>query len=122
MIHKYSKSVNGKNFFLSVFLFLCGLQSTHAEVFARDYYDYKNKISFKLYLQGVGAGLGWSNAYLVERGQAKLFCAPEKVPLQVENYFYIIEKKLESTAVSYRDVPVEIVLLDGLIESFPCNQ
>lgn len=88
------------------------------------------------YLSGLAAGFSWSNTQLEvsKPPREALFCVPPKLALNVENYKAMIDatlKKLydvdatnpmpERRAAIDRE-SVELLLLDALIETFPCQK
>ena len=75
----------------------------------------------EFYVTGVARGFEASNAVLSNRGDARLFCVPRKLPLNTRNYIDILDDELErrGTAVTGNEL-VEIVLFRGLERTFPC--
>ena len=77
------------------------------------------------YVAGVGAGYFWSNAYLGTIKSARpLYCQNAGLSLNSANYINILEsriKALEKQGRKEPNTPIEIVLLDGLLEAFPCK-
>lgn len=72
------------------------------------------------HINGVGQGMGWSNAVVESRLKEKLFCPPQNIALNAENYLSIIDKEIESGRWKDQD-PVELVLFMGLEKTFPCD-
>jgi hypothetical protein len=78
------------------------------------------------YLAGAEEGLGTANAVLSTSHQPLLYCAPDKLPLNVQNLSSIIDdwivtmKKVSSNEEIGKLLLVG-VLLDGLTTTFPCQ-
>jgi len=87
--------------------------------------------TWRLYIKGVGDGLVWANGFLQGQNHDRLYCQPEKIGLNGDNYDQILESFLptmstalktmkSSTWKSIDDVPIGFVLVLALIDSFPC--
>ena len=88
----------------------------------KDYPRIKNDKYFRLYVAGVGDGIAAANAELSFRKQKNIFCAPTQLVLTIENYANILDQELRDNPTIYTvEFPVEIVLLKGLIKTFPCK-
>jgi hypothetical protein len=80
-----------------------------------------------VYVAGVGEGLGWANASLINRGDRPLYCAPQTLSPNGEFYVSILlsQIKLISTRYSQAELlklPIEPEVLVGLQNTFPCPQ
>jgi hypothetical protein len=97
--------------------------SANAEVRFGDYYMAKNLEWFKFYISGVGSGFGWANVQLHARGLPPLYCQPDKLGLNADNLLKILDDYIEQKKDQLKpDLPVEMLLLQGLKETFPCNR
>lgn len=97
-------------------------QTTRAEIMLRDYKTLKSSEQFKIYINGVGIGFSWSNSILERRGAQQLYCQPAKLSLGPENYQNILDNEINDTTNLYKpDTPIELILLLGLVRTFPCN-
>ena len=82
----------------------------------------------KNFIDGVGYGYSWSNTFLERRGDKKLYCEPQKILLNAENYIDIIDtqiavlKKRNFPLQAIMETPVELLLYVGLVDSFPCSK
>ena len=82
----------------------------------------------KNFIDGVGYGYSWSNTFLERRGDKKLYCEPQKILLNAENYIDIIDrqiavlKKRNFQLQAIMETPVELLLYIGLVDSFPCSK
>lgn len=88
----------------------------------------EQKLSFNIYIHGVGSGFQAANSALAESGKDQLYCAPDNLTLTPQNYKIIFEKELKRSSEIFKSLPqnepfpVEIVLLIGLESTFPCNK
>jgi hypothetical protein len=97
-----------------------------ATVLFKDYRTPKDEItrSFnKLYLDGLKEGLITFSVVLAREGISPLFCVPQKLALTVDQADDILmrEAMRAKTAVSLDDIPISIILLAGLRNTFPCG-
>jgi hypothetical protein len=82
----------------------------------------------KNFIDGVGYGYSWSNTFLERRGDKKLYCEPQKILLNAENYIDIIDtqiavlKRSNLPLQAIMETPVELLLYIGLVDSFPCSR
>lgn len=109
---------------LAIFgFFLVSLAS--ADVTLKTYKSTKDTETFKSYIAGVGNGFGWANTFLGTKGEPPLYCQPNKLSMTAENYLQILQKFIqenkELTDKLGPDCFVEMLLLQGLIETFPCK-
>jgi hypothetical protein len=74
----------------------------------------------KIYLDGVKEGLLFFNAALQADGKTPYFCLPSKLALTVEQVEEIMMRQAK-TVVDPDRVPVSILLLHGLQDTFPCG-
>ncbi len=109
---------------LPCFLLLLVLSTpTLAEIRAKDYERVKNSEEFKAYIYGVGIGISWANTELRVRNQAALYCPPSKLALGPNNYLDILARQMKDVEISKKislDDPLEAILLEGLMRTFPC--
>ena len=77
----------------------------------------------EIYLLGVGEGFKWANAALPKQKQSMLFCAPERIGLNADNYVQVIDEALALNREAYikMELPVEAILLYGLQQKLPCS-
>jgi len=71
------------------------------------------------YIAGAGAGIAAYNSVV----DKKLYCQPIKLALEAENYRNILNQRLTKMTEKQIavDPPIEIILLYGLIDVFPCK-
>jgi hypothetical protein len=110
----------------ALLLFTAGVGQLNATVNVRQYkLDMAADNGFtKSYVYGVGEGLLMANIEASKKGSA-LFCQPPKLALTIENYADIIDRvirELSNAPASEIDpIPIPIILLRGLRETFPCS-
>ncbi|TMU24512.1 hypothetical protein E0L35_09700 [Halomonas sp. ATBC28] len=105
------------------FLLLAFFFSSSAAMDVSTYEELKqdSRDVLKIYISGIGEGYSWSNAIVQGRGDAALYCPPEKIALNAENYISITDDKIEALGDSEASkIPVELILNFGLVETFPC--
>jgi len=112
---------------LLVFLMCAFLPlSLMAEISVGDYekYSLSEKESLKLYITGIGNGIAWTNTELKET--QKLYCEPAKLAINSDNYISILEEQITYTkklmpGKEYQKFHIEMLLVKGLIRTFPCK-
>ncbi len=75
------------------------------------------------YLRGIGEGIMSGNALASQRGSG-FYCQPNNLVLDPSNYHQILMDQVEhmdSRGTSLEGVPVSLVLLLGLMRTFPCS-
>jgi hypothetical protein len=93
--------------------------------------DTPNAVKEITMLVGIVGEMGDSmltmNAKLVSLGRQEIYCQPEKMSMNGYNYVQIMEKeilnqkKIEKKSIfDVQKAPIDMMLLDGLIETFPC--
>jgi hypothetical protein len=78
----------------------------------------------KMHIQGMLAGLTAANASLQETNQAPLYCIPQTLILEDENLSRIIETRLKkeiASGANQAHILIEVELLLGLQDTFPCG-
>lgn len=75
----------------------------------------------RVYIQGVGNGFMWANINLKVTGQKRQYCQIESISLNSDNYIDIVKKTIAKNPTERND-PIEMVLLSGLIDTFPCKK
>ena len=74
------------------------------------------------YINGVGVGLVVANGILHARKQDFIYCPPENLTLNSQNYISIIDDALKHPNSLFNDeFPIEFVLARGLQDTFPCE-
>ena len=105
-------------FLLTMFL----STNVFSEILVKDYLKHKNEEQVKSYVMGVGVGYGWSNVKLMIRGEKQLFCLPPNLSLNQQNYLTIIDDALKNSKPKEADdTPIELILINQLIKTFPCK-
>lgn len=91
--------------------------------------DSADQLMFHEYLRGLGDGFSWSSAKLRVSHSRPLYCQPSGFALTVENLANIIDTQLKKEdpsrlaegGLSLEKMPIALILLQGLIETFPCS-
>lgn len=78
----------------------------------------KGDILSLLVLDGYANGFGWANAYLEDKGQKKMFCAPD-LAITAEQNADILRRHLKAEP-SLATAPAGIALLRAYRATFPC--
>jgi hypothetical protein len=87
-----------------------------------DTYQKNNNIYMRLYIRGIGEGIGIYNAMLDQPdGGRKLYCPPGNVGIVDAQYVAIMSSFLTKYPTT-RSHPVPAVLLFALKEAFPCGE
>lgn len=95
----------------------------HAELTVGQYKKAGRNLEIvKTYVAGLGSGYSWANVMLETRSGAQLhlYCPPNKLAINGENYLDILDNHIKRRSPS-DDVPIELILLQGLMETFPCS-
>lgn len=88
----------------------------------KNYEKIKKLPDFKTYINGIGAGYEYMNLYLVANKMPPIFCVPDNLTLKEDNYVDILEKAIEQNhEQTSPNVKIELILLQGLIKTFPCK-
>lgn len=98
--------------------------SANAGVTLKEYGSAKSTDWLRNYISGVGEGIFWANNRMRNLGMPPLYCQPDKLVLTRDNYLDILERFIqENKALNKRpESPIELLLLEGLIETFPCKK
>lgn len=64
-------------------------------------------------------GMAWSNAYLEDRGEAKLYCTPAKLALTYDQIVDILRRYVAKYP-KVGEEPAGLTLLYAMIDAFPC--
>jgi hypothetical protein len=93
-----------------------------AEIPVSEYDAMKNSDTFKVYISGVGNGIKVASIVGELHGNRPLFCPPEKLPLNQDNYLRFLDDAVAERRKKQTggDPFVEGLLLQRLQEVFPC--
>lgn len=109
-------------------LFVAAIASAQIDVKAyRQPRNAAEQKTMRIYLGGAGEALATANAKLVENHRQVIYCAPETLTLNVDNLFSIVDDWLKkmltgNTQEDLDKLPIVTVLLEGLVDTFPCPQ
>ena len=111
-------------FFLPI-LITIGIVPVYAEVTLETYEIVGKNDEFKVFVSGLGEGYSLANAELkVKRKLPPLYCEPDKVKLNTDNYLEILDNYLSQPVVkaqTHPTLPVGVMLLKALQDAFPCK-
>jgi|CXWL01.1.fsa_nt_gi hypothetical protein len=95
----------------------------HAGPTLKDYEELKENKYFLAHLHGIGVGYSWANTYLSAiRKSPPLYCEPEKVALNADNYFQILDEYIKKQGgILQQSTSISMLLLYALREALPCN-
>jgi len=97
-------------------------QPARAEYTVKQFRELKENPAFQFYILGVGTGFKWANAHLKNEKRPQLFCEPDKLALNGENFMDLLTGYIEHyKPVIKDDWTVELMLLRALEEAFPCK-
>jgi hypothetical protein len=89
------------------------------------YESNKGDVAVRLYLYAAGQAYMVYNTAVTQKGLKPLFCPPKSLSMNEGNYVSVFEKALPKARLVFGPrlprVPMEIVLLDGLQSTFPCD-
>ena len=93
----------------------------HKDLHGRDQYMVG---TIKMYVMGIGQGISWANSVAEKKG-APLYCPAPKLAMNGSNYLGILDEMIDTvaskkTAKELDELPVAMLLLMGLEETFPC--
>jgi hypothetical protein len=75
------------------------------------------------YIDGIGTGLVWADAYLAARNQPKMFCAPATLPAE-GGFAPLLDAQIAShrglTTPYPDDTNLALILLNALMLTYPC--
>jgi hypothetical protein len=71
------------------------------------------------YVNGIGAGLLYANTQLLVNHAKPLYCPPQTLELNAENYLSLLDDELAKHKTS-TDMYIEVVLTSAIIHAFPC--
>jgi hypothetical protein len=111
-------------------MLLMGNSIVQAEPFMNLYFKAMNNKNseeyrvIKYYLEVMGRGMHWTNKVLENKDEKKLYCPPNDVTYDAENYMFFINEFLDNnpsvkkTAEGY---PIGLIQILSLIKALPCN-
>ncbi len=79
----------------------------------------------KVYIYGLGEGFLLANIEATKK-KAPLYCHPDKLALSMANYVDIVDRQIKErsnrmTQAQLDEIPIAVLLLEGLEETFPCT-
>ena len=88
------------------------------------------KDNYIMYIMGLGVSTKWMTAFEAVRNKSNkeyknLFCEPNKLGLNGSNYIDILEiriNKIKSLNYDLDKTHIEVEMINGLIDTFPCKK
>ena len=111
-------------------LVLIALVTTCQSSFAMDASAYleantpAKKQVLEMYVGGVGQGFFWANIEAKNSTKVALFCPPNTMALNSQNYVALLDQQIafyKDTNRFKESLPIELVLLRALQDNFPCK-
>jgi hypothetical protein len=76
----------------------------------------------EIYIKGVSNGFTMANAFIANNNEKLMYCQPDKFALDVQNLVNIVDETLRKPKPVFTDDnPIEIVVMAGLQDTFPCG-
>ncbi len=75
----------------------------------------------RFYITGLGDGYMWASALNKVRGGKELYCPPEKMALQTDNFIQIVRSRIKEHPQDAQQ-ELGLVLSASLIATFPCQE
>jgi hypothetical protein len=75
-----------------------------------------------IWIDGLKSGLITFNVTLLHEGLSPMFCLPTNLALTVEQTEDILRRAAKKVQTVPDDMPVSIILLGGLKDTFPCSK
>jgi hypothetical protein len=118
--------------YYKIFIFVLLLSSLHsvANAITVEEYEEIKILSVEIaetYMHGVIEGIDFANLY-IENENCKIYCLPPKLTLNTRNAMDILENKIDEYRKNkvfgddLKKAPIELLLLKGLEETFPCKK
>ena len=111
--------------FVSLFISLFSI-TAFAEFLVKDYKQLKENDAMKIYVEGLGQGFSWANVVMKKETNKSLFCQPGKLALGRDNFIRILNDEIKRQEIDRFDktqeAPIEMILLLGLKNTFPCME
>lgn len=101
------------------------VSAAYAEFLVKDYKKLKETKTMLIYVEGLGKGFFYANVVMKYETGKSLFCEPDKLVLETNNFIRILDDEIEreEAAVGFQkaqETSIEILLLSGLKNTFPC--
>jgi hypothetical protein len=72
------------------------------------------------YVKGFGAGIQYANLQLLVNHAKPIYCPPQTLELNMENYLVLLDDELAKGKTS-KNTYIEVVLTYAIINAFPCK-
>jgi hypothetical protein len=100
---------------------LSSISPARAEGTARQFLDYidRGESIFLQILNAYANGMNWSNTYLADSGQRKMYCLPQRLAITAEQNAEILRQHLQRMP-EIGNFPAGLALLAAYRDTFPC--
>jgi hypothetical protein len=110
-------------------LIATGVAPARAEMTLRQYQPYLRRghalpVSIRDYVEGLGTGYVWANAYQIARKRPPIFCSSQLKPRGGDYVALLDEQITRHTGVRTpyaADTALAMILLDALVKEYPCK-
>ena len=78
-------------------------------------------VAVKLHVAGIADGLSWANSAVQLNGGSRLYCPPDNLSLNDDNYINMIDSEIARSPSFDGNTYLGLVLLRALQRAFPCQ-
>ena len=96
--------------------------TTFADMKSQDYVVLKGTPEFQIFLNAATNSYMYANVDLQKRHLPLLYCQPPKKIISNAEYQNILEASMTVKGRDKPNLPVELILLFGLKDAFPCHK
>lgn len=113
---------------IHIFILIFSFNSAFAGLPVKVYLTLKkdDNSAIKMHIFGLVDGYMWSNEVQKAKGNIPLFCLPNNLTLNIENYISILDDEIEKQKKeldkkSIEELRIGLLLLIGIATTFPCK-
>ncbi len=103
------------------FLFNVATAAIAGDLTVGEYQKYRDEPRIESYLSGVSQGIHYANSLLKLERKPRLYCPPDKLSLNVENVYQMIDATLKSKPTLPKTSSITGIILINLQQTFPCK-
>ena len=97
------------------------LTQAKADVTVNEILARANEKSAQLIVSGTADGISWSNSYMSTIKKQPMYCPPQKLAINIQQYMDILRRHVQRDPSNGYD-PIGFGLFEALLETFPCAQ